>query len=115
MTLTTQYHQLLDDDGHSPLELTWEIEYVPSKNLTFLVFSKTVKSVKLKVNGWLIEQQRAQVATLPGAKERHVVDLYEQAEIAYAHLLDEEALLAKCQEHWDTDGHRDWNEPGRAA
>lgn len=112
MTLTTQYVHLLDDDGHAPLELTWEIEYVPTDE-GFVIRSKNIEKLQVWINGTAYDLDAYRQERVNG--ELVLLDAYRDAEIAYAHLLDEEALLAKCQEHWDTDGHRDWNEPGRAA
>lgn len=113
MTLTTTLKQLLDDDGHAPLEITWEIEYVPSANKTFVIHRKSVTAMWLwigktahRVEKWRHEWVGDDLIKL---------DAYRDAEIAYAHLLDEEALMAKCQEHWDTDGATQWREPWRAA
>lgn len=112
MTLTTTLKQLLDDDGHAPLELTWDIEYVPTSE-GFVIRSKTVEKMQVWINGTAYDVDTYRYERVNGETIR--LDAYRDAEIAYAHLLNEGALREACQEHWDTDGAREWGEPGRAA
>lgn len=109
MTLTTRYTQLFDD-CHIPVEIEWEIAYVPDAEGGFYVVSKSI------LFAWIVlpevDGKPVKLQVMLG-HQRVVAD--EQLEKLAGALLDDETLQEACERDWCGTGGLIWAERKGAA